>query len=131
MRLLLDTHIWLWSTLQPERLRSVVGQALEDAENELWLSPISIWETLVLARKGRLELNEPVEPWIESALRRMPHREAPLTHEVARETGNIQLSHRDPADLFLVATARVFDLTLVTADRSLIRSGAVPVLKNR
>lgn len=44
MKLLLNTHIWIWSILEPERLASNVAEALEASENELWLSPISVWE---------------------------------------------------------------------------------------
>ena len=48
MKLLLDTHIWLWSVLEPHRLSRRVAKALQDSSNELWLSPISIWELIVL-----------------------------------------------------------------------------------
>jgi PIN domain nuclease of toxin-antitoxin system len=57
--------------------------------------------------------------------------EAPVTYQVAEETARVSLPHRDPADRFLVATARVFDLTLVTADQQLIHARQVPVLTNR
>jgi PIN domain nuclease of toxin-antitoxin system len=56
MKYLLDTHIWLWSLLSPEKLRTPIVQVLEDKENELFISPITVWETLVLAAKGRIEL---------------------------------------------------------------------------
>jgi PIN domain nuclease of toxin-antitoxin system len=58
-------------------------------------------------------------------------REAQITYQVAQETARVQLPHRDPADRFLVATARVFDLTLVTADAQLRKSKQVAVLANR
>ena len=57
MRLLLDTHIWLWSRMQPDRLSSRVAKALVERHNELWISPISIWEILLLCRKRRLALD--------------------------------------------------------------------------
>ena len=50
MKLLLDTQIWLWLALEPERLRPEVAERLSDPKNELWLSPISVWEVLLLAR---------------------------------------------------------------------------------
>jgi len=53
MKLLLDTHIFLWAFLEPERLTETVAEALEASSSELWLSPISTWECLLLARKGR------------------------------------------------------------------------------
>jgi PIN domain nuclease of toxin-antitoxin system len=58
-------------------------------------------------------------------------REAQIDYRVAQETARVQLPHRDPADRFLVATARVFDLTLVTADETLLAARQVSVLANR
>jgi PIN domain nuclease of toxin-antitoxin system len=57
MRLLLDTHVFLWSSIEPSRLAEAVAAELEDPANELWLSPISVWETPVLAEKGRIEMD--------------------------------------------------------------------------
>jgi len=60
-----------------------------------------------------------------------PLADAPLTHDVAMETLRISLAHRDPADVFLAATARVYGLTLVTADERLLRTKDLAVLANR
>jgi PIN domain nuclease of toxin-antitoxin system len=60
-----------------------------------------------------------------------PLQEAPVTHEIALATRSIALPHRDPADRSLVATALIYGLTLVTADRNVGRSKQVPVLLNR
>ena len=65
------------------------------------------------------------------ALKQAPVREAPITREVALETRRIQLPHRDPADRFLAATARVFELTLVTSDARLLQTKGLAVLPNR
>ena len=131
MKFLLDTHIWLWSLLEPGRLTRRVARELTNPANELWLSPISVWELLVLVRKGTVVLKEDSDAWIRKAMQAAPLREATLTHEIALETREIILSHRDPADYFLAATAKVFGLTLITADGNLIRSRAVRVLANR
>jgi len=131
MKMLLDTHIWLWSVLEPERLSRRVAKEIQDAGNELWLSPISIWELIVLWQKRRVVPDEDIEVWIPDALRSLPFQEAPVTYEVARETGRLRISHRDPADRFLLATAKVFELTLVTADEHLLKARDVSVLANR
>jgi len=131
MRMLLDTHIWLWSELEPERLSQSVGHAIQNPDNELWLSPISVWELIVLWRKKRVLPGEDIETWIPRALRALPLQEATITYEVAREVARLQTPHRDPADRFLVATARIFELTLVTADERLMKLREVPVLANR
>src|SRR5438874_4575337 len=115
MKLLLDTHIWLWSVLDRSRLSRRVIAELQNPANELWLSPISLWEVLTLCQKGRLSLQPTAPDWITTMLRAVPMREAQVTYEVAQETDRVKLPHRDPADRFLVATARVLDLTLVTA----------------
>lgn len=131
IKLLLDTHIWLWSVSEPERVSKRVARALRTPENELWLSPISIWELIILSQKGRVELAEGLEAWTTRALRALPLNEAPVTNEVAREVGRLDLPHRDPADHFLVATAKVFDLTLITADEQLMKVAGITVLANR
>jgi PIN domain nuclease of toxin-antitoxin system len=131
MRLLLDTHIWLWSALDHARLSSRVAAVLENPVNELWLSPISLWEVLTLCQKRKLILDPNPQAWIADTLDTTPMREAQITYQVAQETARVQLPHRDPADRFLVATARVFDLTLVTADKTLLKARQSPVLANR
>ena len=120
MRVLLDTHIWIWSLLDPERLSGRVRSILSDPDTEIRLSPISTWELLLLIEKGRVEVEGDGEEWVSEALRRAPLLEAPLTHEVALESRRIALPHADPADRFLCATARVYDLSLVTADERLL-----------
>jgi PIN domain nuclease of toxin-antitoxin system len=131
MKLLLDTHVWLWSALERARLSRRVIAELQNPANELWLSPISLWEVLTLCQKGRLSLHPNPSDWIANILGAVPMREAQVTYQVAQETGCVQLPHRDPADRFLVATARVFDLTLVTADEHLLKAKEVAVLANR
>jgi PIN domain nuclease of toxin-antitoxin system len=128
MNLLLDTHILLWSLLEPERLPAGITTALTHEDNTLWISPITTWEILVLAEKGRITLDtDPIE-WMQDVLRTIPLTEAPLNHEVALQSRSIRIDHRDPADRFLAATAYVYDLTLVTIDRRLIECEDVRVL---
>jgi PIN domain nuclease of toxin-antitoxin system len=131
LRLLLDTPIWIWSLSQPERLSQRVKAALTDAGNELWLSPISVWETALLCAKGRVTIRGSLEALVERARAEQAFREAPLNLEVALEASRLRMPHRDPADYFLAATARVFDLTLVTADETLIAARDIPTLANR
>ncbi len=130
MRALLDTHMWLWCMLDPERLGARVRQQLVDHGTELWLSPISIWETLLLADKGRLRLEPSPEAWVEARLRVTPMREAVLTRRVALASRRVELAHDDPADRFLAATAVVYQLTLVTADTRLLACPSMQVLGN-
>lgn len=130
MRLLLDTHIWLWSLLEPARLAKQVAAELENPDNELWLSPISLWEVLILVEKRRVVLDLDPAAWIRRVLARVPFKEAPLNHEVALKSRSLSLDHQDPADRFLAATALIYDLTLVTADERLLHSKELHVLPN-
>ena len=129
MKLLLDTHIWVWNLLEPHRLSRRIAKVVDDSRNELWISPVSLWEVLNLSRKRRLDVGRDPAAWISAALEKVPLREAPLTHEVAFATDKVMLPHRDPADLFLAATAKVYGLTLVTADRNLLAGSAYSVFK--
>lgn len=128
MNLLLDTHIILWSASEPERLPVKVAEALESPENDLWYSPISVWEILLLAEKGRISLGKGIEASIRDLFQRLPLKEAPLNMEVAFQSRNVDLSHRDPADRFLAATATVYELVLVTADRRILAAKDLQLL---
>jgi len=131
VNLLLDTHIWLWSLIEPERLAPKVAAALADPANERWLSPLSIWEALLLIERGRLTVDQPGEAWIREALERAPVTEAAVTREVAFASRALKTRHQDPIDRFLAATASVFELTLVTADAALLEIKSVKLLPNR
>jgi PIN domain nuclease of toxin-antitoxin system len=130
VKLLLDTHIWLWSLGEPHKLSQRVTKELDDGRNELWLSPISIWEAFLLFKKKRVHISTDFEIWLSNSLSELPVIEAPLTFEVARALSTVAAPHEDPADLFLAATAKAFGLTLVTADRSLIKTRGISVLAN-
>jgi PIN domain nuclease of toxin-antitoxin system len=129
LKLLLDTHIWVWSVVEPRRLSSRVGRELHDRQNELWLSPVSTWEVMLLHGKGRIQLATDLREWMERAT--AIFREAPLTHQIAFAAHNLKLQSRDPADRFLAATAEVLGLTLVTADEKLLGLGTISTLANR
>lgn len=128
MNLLLDTHIWIWSQLDPARIGKHAAIALSASGNELWLSPVSVWEALTLIDKGRVRVNDPLV-WVEQAADQL--REAPLTQEIVRTSLALSLSHSDPADRFLAATAKVLKLTLITADKRLLGLGEISTLANR
>lgn len=130
LKLLLDTHIWLWALLEPDRIAPRLARRLEDQANELWLSPMSMWEALLLAERGRIEVSGNGPDWLSQALRAMPVRDATLTREVALASRSLDVPHEDPADRFIAASALVYELTLVTADRRLLRSQRYRSLAN-
>jgi PIN domain nuclease of toxin-antitoxin system len=128
LKLLLDTHIWLWTLHDPKRLGRRTLQHIKDEANELWLSPISTWEALTLNFKGRIRIKGDLTEWLAQAT--AGTREAPLTHEIALVARQLSM-HEDPADRILAATAEVLDLTLVTADERLLGLGTIRTMANR
>ena len=120
MKLLLDTHIWLWYLQGNDRLSNNLQQIIASSDTELWLSPISVWETLVLAEKARIALNSEPIVWVKRYLRSLDFIEARLTYEIAMRSRQLELSHQDPADRFIAATAIELELTLATVDRRLL-----------
>ena len=128
MKLLMDTHIWLWLFREPKRLGRRTFRELTDGKNDLWLSPISTWEVLTLYQKRKIKFSDDIAEWITRAV--VGTKEAPLTHEIALAARQFPFN-QDPADRMLAATGLVLDLTLVTADERLLGLEKIRVLANR
>jgi PIN domain nuclease of toxin-antitoxin system len=131
MKLLLDTHIFLWAFLEPKRLGPRLREALVKGDTEIYLSSITIWECLVLSDKGRIQLQPTPEEWLAQRLNKLRPHVAVLNFAVAMKSRSIELEHDDPADRFLAATAAVYDLYLATADKRIIRGKGFPCFPNR
>jgi PIN domain nuclease of toxin-antitoxin system len=128
VKLLLDTHIWLWYLLGDDRLSPDLRAIIATETTELWLSPISIWETLILAEKGRLSLQPNSIDWVNLALDRLKIQEAPLNRQIAILSRQIELPHQDPADRFIAATAVYHQLILATIDNNLTHTSWLQTL---
>ena len=128
MKLLLDTHILIWSVLEPRRLGPRVRRLLDRGSTEVWLSPITTWEMVLLVDHGQIRLDAPFEKWLADVNDALAPHEAPLTHGVVLAARDIQISHADPADRLLAATARYYDLRLVTADERLLQGSGFSTL---
>lgn len=129
--MLLDTHVWLWAAANSPKLKANVARQLSGPDSTLYLSPISIWEVAALGAKGRLGDLTADPLWFDDLLEWGPLSPAPLSFAVTREAAMLDWSHKDPADRFLVATARMLGLVLVTADERIINSRLVPVMDAR
>jgi PIN domain nuclease of toxin-antitoxin system len=115
--ILIDTHILVWWTSNPEKLLPSHGELLGLPDQLIALSIISCWEIAKLVQHGRLEFDRPVLEWLNSALKLHNIEMLPLTPEIAVESTHLPDSfHRDPADQIIVATARVHKLPLMTQD---------------
>jgi PIN domain nuclease of toxin-antitoxin system len=132
--ILLDTHIMVWSATDDPRLgkqaRSMINQC--DISAPFHVSAISAWEIAMLVRKGRIDLGGPASNWFNKASDNPAWRNLPLDAETAMASVNLPGDlHGDPADRFLVAAARVHDLSLLTADRLILdyaKSGHVSAI---
>jgi PIN domain nuclease of toxin-antitoxin system len=115
MKLLLDTHAWLWLQTSPERLGSCLSAA-GDPENTLLLSAASSWEIAIKWAIGRLELPEAPGSYIPSRMILNGVEGLPVHHHHALEVASLPRHHSDPFDRLLIAQARVEGATLITAD---------------
>jgi PIN domain nuclease of toxin-antitoxin system len=130
VKLLLDTHIWIWNELEPWKLTSEIHRQLASPQNELFLSPVSVWELMLLVERNRIRINADFAEWVDASFADLQIQEAPLTFAVVHELRFTRLAHNDPGDRFIVATARVYDLTLVTADGELLKLSDLAMLPN-
>lgn len=134
MRVLLDTHVWLWWLLGSGRLGTRERAALDRLASRaaLGLAAVSLWEAQMLHTKGRLVLDRPFDIWIREAAAAAVIAIAPLDVEVVIAVDGLQGSfHGDPADRLIVATARAHRLPLATYDRNIRRSRTVTVWQPR
>ena len=119
MRLLLDTHCWLWLVGEPSRLSEPSRQLLRDAESELYLSAASAWEIAIKFALGRLRLPRPPSVLMAEWMAEDRVGALPILHAHALRAGELPAHHGDPFDRLLVAQAQIEGLTLLTADRAL------------
>jgi len=115
VRILLDTHIFLWLQTEPERLRKRLA-LLEDSRNDLLVSAVSSWEIAIKYSLGRLALPEPPERYVPERLRRMGAEPIAIEHMHALAVAKLPKLHRDPFDRLLVAQAGLLGVPIVTAD---------------
>ena len=123
MRLLLDTHVWLWWRLTPDRLNRRARKMIESGKSEVFLSAASAWELAIKSARGRQRLPEPVDRFFLDRLHEDRIEELPVTGRHAIHTATLPDLHRDPFDRLLIAQARCEGLTLLTADDKILQYG--------
>jgi PIN domain nuclease of toxin-antitoxin system len=120
VRLLLDTHVFLWMHGAPDRL-GVHRQSVETDDNELLLSAVSAWEIAIKYELGKLPLPEPPESYVPERMRRGAVRSLGVDQSHVLATARLPRLHRDPFDRLLVAQAQLLGLTILTADPMVAR----------
>ncbi|MGH9948000.1 MAG: type II toxin-antitoxin system VapC family toxin [Pyrinomonadaceae bacterium] len=120
--IVLDTHIWVWNIQGDPRLSSKHLDIIRSPEaKRIGIPAISLWEVAKAVELGRLTLSEPIETWFEIALMPLGVEIIPLTPEIAVESTRLPGQfHKDPFDQLIVATARVYDVPLVTVDSAIL-----------
>ena len=116
MRILLDTHVWLWMWGEPQRIRNKTRSVLEDPATELHVSAVSAWEIAIKEAAGRLRLPTPATDWLADPRHMRDVTELPIAFAHAILAGTLPEHHRDPFDRMLVAQARIEGLVLASAD---------------
>ncbi len=120
--LLLDTHVWWWTISEPQKLSQGAIEALVDAEDEeIAIAFISLWEFAMMVSRDKISLSIDPAEWMRYSLYQIGVRAIPLDERIAIEScglpGNF---HKDPADRIIVATARIYDMKLLTKDEKIL-----------
>lgn len=128
MKLLLDTHVFLWYIIGDKRLPSGMRDTIRDLNNEIYLSVVSVWEATIKYQLGKLDL--PQSPDLYLPLQRQQHQINSLALDEASvcQLGSLPLLHRDPFDRMLVCQALAHGLVVATVDDA-IKIYSVAVLE--
>lgn len=120
--LVLDTHVWIWLVAGDSRLSRSVRQRIDSslAKNAILIPAICVWEVAMLWKRNRIQLHQPINSWVRSALEEPGCTLVPLTEDISLEAALLPGEFRsDPADCMIIATTRVNRAILVTADRQI------------
>lgn len=127
MKILLDTHIFLWFISGDTKLSTDVRDAIRDPDNEVYLSAVSIWEAIVKYQLGKLPLPEPPETYLPKQRDLHQISSLALDESSVVQLANLPPLHRDPFDRMLVCQALQNDLTIATIDAA-VRAYSISVL---
>ena len=117
---LLDTHVWIWVSIEKRELLSNKAKSFIDEARQKWISAISCWELAKLVEKKRVSFSIPTITWIRRSLGEYRINVAELSPEIAVESMQLKGFHQDPADQIIVATSRVLGMPLLTSDRRIL-----------
>jgi len=119
VKLLLDTHVWLWMQAEPEKLGAQARALIEDEANELLFSAASAWEIAIKVGTGKLVLPEPVSKYLPSRIHSSGVSPLAVSHLHAAGVADLPHHHRDPFDRLLIAQALSEDVPILSSDPQL------------
>ena len=117
MKILLDTHIFIWMATEPERLSTDLADAILNPQNSIFLSLVSIWEMQIKVALGKLDLMNDLEITIDSQVKSNGIQLLSLDLKHIYALKNLPSHHRDPFDRLLIAQSQIENMTLATVDR--------------
>ncbi len=118
--ILLDTHVWIWASLDARSSLSPKAIRVIREAKRKWISAISCWELAKLVERKRIGFSIPVLSWMTRSIHEQEISVADLSPEIAVESTQLRGFHKDPADQIIVATSRVLGIPLVTSDRRIL-----------
>jgi len=118
--LMLDTHVWIWMSIEKRAMLSSKAEALIKEAAQKWISAISCWELAKLVEKKRIAFSIPTITWIRRSLSEQRINIAELSPEIAVESTQLRNFHQDPADQIIVATSRILGMPLLTSDKRIL-----------
>jgi len=121
MRLLLDTHAFIWSASSPKRLARAARSAIEDPANEVFVSAAVAWEIAIKHAMGKIELPAAPASWLPTRVQQLGFASLPITQQHVLATASLPAYHRDPFDRVMIAQAQVEGLTLVSGDARVLQ----------
>jgi len=121
VRVLLDTHVFLWWVLEDPRLSPLARETITNPDVDVLVSPVSAWEIAIKAADRRLDLPERSLTYVPSRMAANDFHELPITMDHCLRTAELPGIHRDPFDRLLVAQALAEDVPLVTGDPAITR----------
>jgi PIN domain nuclease of toxin-antitoxin system len=121
MKLLLDTHVWIWSQEELDNLGPSTFALLKDIKNDIFLSPVSTLEIARLIQLKQIIIKKPLKTWVNTSINNLLAKTIEISHDIAIKAYTLEEPfHKDPVDRLLAATALLQELTLITADEQIL-----------
>jgi len=121
VKVLVDTHCWLWALARPEALNTEAAAFLSDGETEVVFSAVSVWEIAIKSALGKLRVSAKGGDSLFDIIESQPVTRLPILHSHARHVASLPLHHGDPFDRLLIAQAQMENLPIMTADDQFLR----------
>jgi PIN domain nuclease of toxin-antitoxin system len=128
MRILLDTHIFLWLIEDNKRLSDNYRQAIHDLDNEIFLSVVSIWECVIKYQIGKLDFPSSPETYLPIQRREHLIKTLNVDENSIAQLINLPLLHRDPFDRLIISQALQYDLVIMTEDQAILAYPEIKIL---